>query len=410
MSTQIFNLPEQVRFIIDRLAKRGYRADVVGGPVRDMLLGKVPYDYDITTSARPEEIKSVFSDFRTVDTGIKHGTVTLVIDKVGYEITTYRIDGEYLDSRHPRSVSFTKELSEDLARRDFTMNAIAYSNSHGITDLYGGREDIENRAIRAVGDPDLRFTEDALRILRGIRFSSCLDFDVEEKTESAIRRNAHLLTRVSVERVYTEWFKLLSGSARYSVISNFADVISVFLPEIADNGNGNAKIILPDGESRDNASPLSLMLSLFYLNAGERYAAAYKSAMTRLHTDSFTRDIGTLALTVVGNGDTATAVGIGKLMMDLGREAVGLAIDTEILLGIRSSSSRQILDMLIEKRAPYRTSDLDINGNDLIDLGYEGAKIGKVMRMLLTEVIEQKIENSRKILIKRAEELFGLIY
>ena len=163
-------LPENVMLIIERLGARGYRADVVGGPVRDFLLGKTPSDFDLTTDALPEQIKAAFSDLRTVDTGIKHGTVSVIIGGEQYEITTYRIDGEYTDSRHPDSVTFTPDITEDLRRRDFTMNAIAYNPRAGITDPFGGREDVARGVIRAVGEPRLRFTEDALRILRGVRF------------------------------------------------------------------------------------------------------------------------------------------------------------------------------------------------------------------------------------------------
>ena len=179
-------LPENVNYIISRLREYGYRADVVGGPVRDFLLGKVPSDYDLTTDATPDKVKEIFNSHRTVDVGIQHGTVALILDGEQYEITTYRVDGEYSDSRHPDSVAFTVDIAEDLRRRDFTMNAIAYNPTDGITDPYGGEEDVRARLIRAVGDPVTRFTEDALRILRGARFASVLGFTVDEETASAI--------------------------------------------------------------------------------------------------------------------------------------------------------------------------------------------------------------------------------
>ena len=205
------HLPSEVRLIIDRLNKGGYRADIVGGSVRDAHLGREIGDYDITTDAPPERTAELFSDFRTVETGIKHGTLTVVIDKAPYEITTYRTDGEYLDNRHPSSVSFTRELSLDLSRRDFTVNAMCYNERDGLTDLFDGRGDLERRLIRTVGEPPLRFSEDALRILRALRFASVLDFEIEENTARAVREYAHLLENVSRERIYTEWLKLLSG-------------------------------------------------------------------------------------------------------------------------------------------------------------------------------------------------------
>ena len=405
MSDLKFVLPEEVKYIIGRLSENGYRADVVGGPVRDLLLGKEPYDYDITTSATPDEVKACFPDFRTVDTGIKHGTVTLVINKVGYEITTYRIDGEYLDSRHPESVSFTTELSLDLSRRDFTMNAIAYSEKYGITDLHSGREDIEAGIIRAVGDPDIRFHEDALRILRAIRFASALGFSLEKSTDSAVRSCASLLRGVSAERIYSEWIKLISGKDRYRILADYSDVISVFLPELFTGEKGDLSLMLPDGENRSDAHPLILMLALFRLNIKERAAAAYKQAMIRLHTDVFTRDTGTLALTAIGGYATSSRAGILRLMMDLGRETAELVIDTEILLGITSRDSRSLLDAIIKERAPYRPSDLDVNGNDLIELGYSGAEIGKAMRLLLIEVIDGAVKNDRASLMARLRKM-----
>ena len=176
------NLPKEAEYIISRLNSFGYRADVVGGCVRDSMLGKQPSDYDITTNASPKEMKAVFSDLKTVETGIKHGTLTVIINSKTYEVTTYRVDGEYRDNRHPVSVVFTDRLSEDLSRRDFTVNAMCYSHEHGYTDLYGGREDLENKLIRAVGDPVKRFNEDALRILRALRFASTLGFSIEPET------------------------------------------------------------------------------------------------------------------------------------------------------------------------------------------------------------------------------------
>ena len=174
-------LPTDVLFIINKIREFGYRADVVGGAVRDSIIGRELGDFDITTNALPEKTKEIFAGYRIIDTGIKHGTVTLVIGKAQYEITTYRIDGGYTDNRHPDSVSFTSDIVEDLARRDFTVNAIAYNPYDGLTDPYGGRGDVDSRIIRAVGDPRVRFDEDALRILRALRFSAALDFDIDDE-------------------------------------------------------------------------------------------------------------------------------------------------------------------------------------------------------------------------------------
>ena len=200
-------MPEAAEEIIARLKRRGYEAFAVGGCVRDSIMGRKPEDWDITTSALPRQVKEVFR--RTIDTGIQHGTVTVMKGGVGYEVTTYRIDGEYRDGRHPSSVSFTENLKEDLRRRDFTINAMAYSHETGLVDEFGGLEDMAARRIRCVGDPMERFTEDALRILRAIRFSAQLDFAIEEKTLEAISLIAPNLAKVSRERVQTELTKLL---------------------------------------------------------------------------------------------------------------------------------------------------------------------------------------------------------
>ena len=192
----IINLPEDVRHIINKLADEGYEAYAVGGCVRDSVIGRVPDDWDITTSARPEDVKRIFR--RTVDTGIEHGTVTVMIGREGYEVTTFRIDGEYKDSRHPENVEFTASLKEDLKRRDFTINAMAMDEHGAITDLFGGREDLSRRAIRCVGEPETRFREDALRMLRAYRFAAQLGFSLDAQTQAAIRRCAPLLSLIHI--------------------------------------------------------------------------------------------------------------------------------------------------------------------------------------------------------------------
>lgn len=202
-------LPRDVKWIIDTFYECGYEAYAVGGCVRDMILGREPEDWDITTSAMPEEIKTIF--YRTFDTGIEHGTITVLLNGVGYEVTTYRIDGEYEDSRHPSEVEFTRNLEDDLQRRDFTINAMAYNEQEGLIDIFGGNADIEKKIIRCVGDPEARFGEDALRILRGIRFSAQLGFQIEGETSKGIKKLAHTLENISVERIQVEMVKLLTS-------------------------------------------------------------------------------------------------------------------------------------------------------------------------------------------------------
>lgn len=205
----VLRIPDQVSYILHTLNEAGFEAYAVGGCVRDAILGRTPEDWDITTSAKPAQVKALFR--RTVDTGIQHGTVTVLIRDNSYEVTTYRVDGVYEDGRHPRQVSFTSQLSEDLLRRDFTINAMAYHPEEGLIDLYHGKEDLQNHIIRAVGVPEERFQEDALRIMRAIRFAAQLDFEIEEATLRAIRTFAERLTLVSRERIQVEMSKLLKS-------------------------------------------------------------------------------------------------------------------------------------------------------------------------------------------------------
>jgi len=223
-------LPPKVKFIIDTITQAGYEAYAVGGCVRDSILGREPDDWDITTSATPMQVKELFR--RTIDTGIQHGTVTVMLEKEGFEVTTYRIDGKYEDSRHPKEVIFTPSLEEDLKRRDFTINAMAYNEKDGIIDLFGGMEDIKNKRICCVGEPKERFSEDALRIMRAVRFSAQLGYTIEEKTAAAIKELAPTLKNISAERIQVELVKLVtSPNPDFLRIAYEQGVTAVIMPE-----------------------------------------------------------------------------------------------------------------------------------------------------------------------------------
>ena len=225
------DLPENVKNIIEELNKAGYEAYAVGGCVRDSILGRVPNDWDITTNAKPLDVKSIFR--RTVDTGLKHGTVTVLMGKEPYEVTTYRIDGEYEDSRHPKEVSFTSDLKEDLLRRDFTINAMAYNDTDGLVDIFGGMEDIEAKVIRCVGEPKERFSEDALRLLRAIRFAAQLGYNIEEKTYEAIKELSPTLKNISAERIQAELNKILVSDNPSMLKTAFETGLTAqFIPEL----------------------------------------------------------------------------------------------------------------------------------------------------------------------------------
>ena len=392
-------LPENVEYILEKLEKNGYRADIVGGPVRDFLLGKTPDDYDITTSASPEETKRIFADDRTVDTGIKHGTVSVILDGEQYEVTTYRIDGEYKDSRHPESVTFTENIEEDLRRRDFTMNAIAYSHRHGITDPYGGRSDTKAGIIRAVGEPKLRFTEDALRILRGARFSATLGFTVEEETKRAMLETYGLLDNVSVERIYVELRKMISGDYAYSALSEFSEIVLHVIPELSS-------LYLPDRALFEKANYTARLLSLFYLGS-KTPKESFSLAMKRLHTDSHIRLLGEKILPLVNNAETDTDRALTRLLRLVGEECATQLVELRILLGISGEPTRTRLAELLGDGVVYRLSDLKINGKTLVSLGASGKAVGDVLDTLLDYVIGGKINNTESSLIEAAKEILS---
>ncbi|MBO7195930.1 MAG: CCA tRNA nucleotidyltransferase [Clostridia bacterium] len=393
-----FVLPEQVEYIISRLEKCGYRADIVGGSVRDLLLGKTPYDYDITTSATPDQTKAVFSDLRTIDTGIKHGTVSVILDGETYEITTYRVDGEYKDSRHPEEVFFTQRIEEDLARRDFTVNAIAYSPSHGITDPFGGRQDIADKVIRAVGDPYLRFDEDALRILRGVRFSATLGFEIEQSTSDAIRDKRHLLTNVSAERVYVELKKMLSGDYAYDVVYKYSDIITLIVPPLT-------KIVLPDRTRFEKADLYPRLLSLFALSHDDP-SSAFDTACQSLRTERHIRKFGKEVLSCIGKYDMQSDISLTHALRELSVHWAITLVKLEVLLGADESAVERIVD-INNNGACYGIDQLDINGNDIVSLGMTGRAVGEMLNQLLCAVIDRKCKNSRNALLAYAQRIIN---
>ena len=385
-------LPDKVKFIIDRMSAAGKRADVVGGALRDACLGREVSDYDLTTDATPEEIKSIFSDVRTIDTGIKHGTVTVHLDGKNYEITTYRRDGEYKDGRHPDSVEFTTSLADDLSRRDFTVNAMCYCPRWGFTDLFGGISDLNSRIIRTVGEPKKRFSEDALRILRALRFASVLDFEIEPQTREAVLSSAHLLRAVSAERIWVEWYKLLGGVGAHRIISRFGEVIRVFMPELEN-------IVLPSEEDFLRADVDTRMLAIFALSHSSP-ALAFERTAAALKTDKRTRADGTarlkfteseapksvpemlFAMSIYGPEITESALKLGRLASKYGDEV------TELFSEARASGT------------PYSIGMLAVGGADILGLGLRGEAVGAALGSALRAVIEGRIQNTKEDVIR----------
>lgn len=419
-------LGDDVLYIIKTLEAHGHRADVVGGCVRDFLMGKEPFDIDITTSASPEEMKAAFAEERTVETGIKHGTLTLLLHGTPYEITTYRVDGEYTDHRHPEEVIFTKTLSEDLARRDFTVNAMCYSPNGGLTDLYGGREDLKNKIIRAVGEPERRFTEDALRILRGLRFSATLCFAIEEKTAAAMRKCAPLLSFVSAERVLVEWKKLLGGKDARRILLSFADVLAVAIPALSDL----AVSALPSLEGLSAEERMLLLFALVPPSAKKndqvtmppsgrevafaeqktegacaisenatRIASRFESAALALRTDRAFLRRGVSILTHLFDADQGTEESLCLLLHHLGEEGAKSALRIRIALSMADENRIKDLHALIEKHPCTTLADLAVGGKELSAMGYRGNSIGEGLSYLLYEVMGGRVQNTPETLL-----------
>ncbi len=380
-----FILPKNVLLALSLLNDAGHEAYLVGGSVRDYLRGVTPHDFDITTSAPPEATLSVFSSYRTVKTGIKHGTVTVLIDGMPLEITTYRIDGDYRDRRRPDSVSFTKSLREDLARRDFTVNAMAYHPKEGVVDPFSGKEDLEKRCIRAVGRAEVRFEEDALRILRALRFSSVLGFSLEEKTEDAALGKAENLLAVSPERIREELCKLLLGGKCDAVLSRYASILSRIVPA----WESPAPIShLP--------TELPVRLAALSMHAGLDRVGAL---LTGLRFDNRTQKE-VLALCAIAKKPLPTdKPAVRRLLSSFGEGTVRGWLLWQMADGIEGAkTAKELLDAVIEAGDCYLISHLAIGGGELLGL-CRGKTVGEVLSHCLIAVMDEVIPNERGALL-----------
>ena len=441
------DMPKNVDIAINLLQSAGFEAYAVGGCVRDSLLGKTPNDWDITTSAKPEDMKSVFADFHCIDTGIKHGTVTVVIDGEPLEITTFRLDGEYEDNRHPKSVTFTSNLGADLGRRDFTVNAMAYSKKTGTVDLFGGQNDLKNKIIRCVGDPDRRFNEDALRILRALRFASALDFEIEEKTAQSLLKNCALLGNISEERIAKELLKLVCGKGAKRILTDFAPVLFEILPELQPmykNSHDNPhhcydiyEHTLIAVESIDPEPTLRFAMLLhdcgkpavkkfdengvahFY---GHQRISAEISAqiLARLKVSNKFRDE---ILFLVSNHDRWELYentekmprylskfgldGVLNLLKVMRADVLAQSPEYRYRLD-QIADAEEIAKNLAAQKPCLSLSELQINGRTLMDIGIpQGRKLGAVLAQLLDEVIDGVTKNTQEALTTRAREIYS---
>ena len=396
MSKFNMNLPSDVLFILNKMKESGYSAHVVGGSVRDSLIGRPLGDFDITTNATPDETKAVFEGYKIVDTGIKHGTVTLVLDGIPYEITTYRVDGDYKDNRHPECVTFTDRLEEDLARRDFTVNAMAYDPTSGLSDPFGGREDAEMKIIRAVGDPYVRFDEDALRILRALRFASVLGFHIEDATSAAARELASRLTFISKERVYTELKKLIMGVDSRKILLEYSAIFKIIL-------DGLAIEKMPEKELFDRADYYSRLASIFLLNTSDPSACAER-ILTELKTDKFTRTHTTSVLSAYNDASFDTQRDSLLTIVRYGEDVAEGVLALGILLGRFTDRERDTFTNALASGIPYKISGLAVRGTDLLSLGIKGERVGETLSRLLCAVINGEVANTKDDLINYVRE------
>lgn len=401
-------LPKAVQNIIHILERNGYEAYAVGGCVRDLLLHRSPKDWDVTTSAPPSEIKRIFH--RTVDTGIQHGTVTVLMEGTGYEVTTYRVDGAYADFRHPSEVRFTSALSEDLKRRDFTINAMAYNDQKGLVDLFHGREDLEKGVIRAVGDPEARFTEDALRILRAFRFSAQLGFSIEEKTYKAAEKLVGNLVYISRERVREELVKLLT-SGHPDRITELAHIGA--LNDVIPGYPKDDRVLVRTLSNLKTLPVLRLSGLLYYCapNAAERAKNAER-VLTELRFDNTTKrdvtkllslsDLPTEGLDENGFSRPPSPAAARRVLCRSGRE-----LFRELLELMYEFSGwdpyflemERVADDALARGECTTISELALTGNDLLTLGVSpGRAVGETLNRLLQEVLEIPEKNTKETL------------
>lgn len=436
-------LPEKVKYIIDVIQSAGFEAYAVGGCIRDSILARKPDDWDITTSAKPEEIKALFK--RTIDTGIQHGTVTVMLEKEGFEVTTYRVDGQYEDGRHPKEVSFTASLTEDLKRRDFTINAMAYNERDGLVDIFGGMEDLEKGVIRCVGNPIERFGEDALRMMRAVRFSAQLGYTIEENTKRAIKELTPTLHLISAERILVELTKLLlSPNPDYLRIAYDIGITNVFFPEwsrametpqnhphhcysVGEHILHSLMEVPPDKVLRfamlfhDIAKPMTIEIddkgvTHFYGHAkvGEEMSCTILKRF-RMDNDTINKVSRLVLYHDYINSVTPNKKIVRRAVNKIGADLFPFLfqVSRADILAQSNYMRKEKLDNLKAWEDCYQEivqagecislKDLAVNGKDLINAGLKpGKELGSILNSLLSEVLENPEKNTRDYLLSRA--------
>lgn len=404
------NMPKHVKYIINTLEKNGYEAYAVGGCVRDAIIGKEPNDWDITTNATPMQVKKLFK--HTIDTGIQHGTVTIMIDKVGYEVTTYRIDGKYADGRHPDKVEFTVSLKEDLKRRDFTINAMAYNDTKGIIDLFGGIEDLKEGIVKCVGNPYNRFDEDALRILRAFRFAAVLNFEVEEKTKKAAGDLAENLNKISKERIRTELDKLIMSDTPEKLMeARKCGLLKYILSEVEDDINIELVKAMPKNNYMKWAA-------LLYHREEEEVSKILK----KLKFDNKTVNI---CKRIVGYSKDfrniykenvrVAAHEVGVDIFDKFLEFSKVCINLQDWKGGEYPDNSDYINNIeylykkvIDDGDCLSLKELAVKGGDLMEIGVpKGAKLGEILNILLYKVLDNPKYNNREKLLEIAGNIIN---
>lgn len=430
-------MPDHVREILNTLSEHGYEAYAVGGCVRDSILGREPNDWDITTNALPHQVKALFR--RTIDTGIQHGTVTIMIRDEGYEVTTYRVDGDYSDGRHPDSVEFSSSLAEDLKRRDFTINAMAYNDTDGLVDLFGGLEDMEQGVIRCVGVATDRFTEDALRLLRAIRFSAQLGFSIEEETSEAIRALAPTIAKVSRERIHTELGKtLLSKNPQYVGVARELGLMQVIIPEYvnipqpsmtveallralgnvsvqeADLAYRYATLLYPLGEKQTRQILKGLKLdndtiekASVLVRGVANCTPQQTEALIRKQASAYGAPMyGLIEKLQEEIAATIPQQNVDAVIGQLQASGEGVTCERTGTLARLWRAEREMFAAIAKRNDPLSVKELAISGNDLILMGYEpGRKLGATLQALLEEVLEDPSRNTASYLSERAMKM-----
>lgn len=409
-------LPKVVKFIIDRIYEHGYEAFIVGGCVRDYILGITPNDYDLTTNATPDKIIDIFKEFKIIKSGIKHGTVGILIDGDIYEITTYRIEREYEDSRRPKSVEFTANIVDDLKRRDFTINAMAYNDKKGLIDDFGGIVDLKNKVIKTVGNPDERFNEDGLRIIRAIRFSAKLGFKIEGETLNSIYKNYHIVKNISIERITDEIDKIITSKNPQNIILLYKTKIFEVLGINYNFNNDNylrlekqLKIIALIDEIEYKLLMLQYIINI---EAKDYNKTNYIVNILR-YPNKVKDNINNLIGYMFIDESNLNKVDIKYILNKIGDSKFEQILNLKSIYYSNILNKRnkyiklciKILKDIINNKECYTIKDLKINGNDLKELGYKGNDIGTNLNYILEEVIQNPNLNSKKLLIKKLNKI-----